>query len=263
MGTTAVDPQSIRNVTIAGEPAETTRVVRRLLRGRPGTGSGRVDTVHRMTGHVDHTIRIAELASHAPTADLERSIRVADGVIVVLHATGNSAPRPETILRVADDHQVARLCLVTGLDHPGADFGRCVRTIAEIRGARPLPLHLPLGNGPGFEGVIDLVPMWALEPMATEFYGNHWKIAEQWYRDLADAVSEQDDASPDTTTGPRKVPPDRLHDRIRRVTRLGEAVPVLCDAAPCNDDIGPLSDAIVRYLPSPMLVCQPEHVLDY
>lgn len=263
MGTRTVDPQSIRNVTIAGEPAETTRVVRRLLRGRTETGSGTTAAIHRAIGGVEHTIRVAELSSHASIADLERSLRVADGVIVVLNAAVTSTPRLETILRVADDHQVARLCLVTGLDHPAADFDRCVRAVADTRGARPLPLHLPLGIGPGFEGVIDLIPMWALEPMAAEFYGSHWQVAEQWYRDLAAAAMEQDGTDADATLGPREIPPGQLHDHIRRITRIGEAVPVLCDATPYSDDIAPLLDAIVGYLPSPMLVCQPEHALDY
>ncbi|MGW1737207.1 GTP-binding protein [Nocardia sp. NPDC001965] len=263
MGTRAVDPQSIRNITIVGEPAETTRVARHLLRGSAAAGSGPVATVHRMSGRVDHTIRIGELSAHAPTADLERCIRVTDGLVVVLNAAVRSAHRLETILRVADDHQVARLCLVTGLDRPGADFDRSVRAVADIRGARPLILHLPLGIGPDFDGVIDLVPMWALEPLGTEFYGSRWAVAEQRYRDLVAAVTAPDGVDSDTTTGPGQIPVEQLHDRIRRVTRLGEAVPILCDAAPGGDDIAPLLDAVVRYLPSPMLVCQPEHGLDY
>lgn len=218
MGTKAIDPQSIRNVTIIGDPDETTRVARRMFGGFAGTGSS---TVHWVTGRVDHTIRIAELSSHAPIATLERSIRVADGVIAVVNAAVKSAPRLETILRVADDHQVARLCLVTGLDDPAADFDRCVRMIADARGAVPLTLQIPLGIGTEFEGDIDPV------------------------------------------LGPPEIPSEQLHDRIRRLTRTGDAVPVLCYAAQRSDDIAPLLDAIVRYLPSPMQVCQPEHALNY
>lgn len=258
MGSRAVDPQSIRNVTVVGDPAETTRVVRRLLR----PGAGPATTVHRMPGHRDHMIRIAELSSHIPLADLERSIRVADGLIVILDPVARNASRLETILRVADDHQVARLCLVTGLDHP-ADFDRYVRTIADIRGARPLTLHLPFGSGGELDGVIDLIPMWALEPMATEFYGSHWRVAEQRYRDLVAAVRAADGTEPDAAAGPGRIAPEQLHDRVRRITRLGEAVPVLRDAVPGGGDIAPLLDAVVRYLPSPLLVCQPEHALDY
>ncbi|WP_063058070.1 GTP-binding protein [Nocardia sienata] len=260
MGSRAVDPQSIRNVTIVGEPAETTRVVRRLLRHHAQAPAATV--VHRMPGRGEHTIRVAELSSHAPIAELERSVRVADGAVVVLNAAAASASRLETILRVADDHQVARLCLVTGLDHPAADFDRCLRAVADTRGARPLPLHLPLGAGPEFDGVIDLVPMWAHEPMAAEFYGSRWQVAEHWYRDLVAAVTEQDGEDPDAGLGPRKIPPERLHDRIRSATRIGEVVPVLCDAARHGADIAAVADAIVRYLPSPMLVCQPEHAFD-
>ncbi len=259
MGTKAIDPQSIRNVTIIGDPDETTRVVHRLCRRFARTAA----TVHWVTGRVDHTIHIAELSSQAPIADLERSVRVADGVIAVVSAAMERTPRLETILRLADDHQVARLCLVTGLGHPAADFDRCVRTIAETRGAVPLTLQIPIGIGTEFEGVIDLVPMWALEPMAAEFYGSHWKVAEQWYRNLVATVMEQDAADSGAILGLRQIPPEHLHERIRCLTRIGDAVPVLCDAATWSDDIAPLLDAIVRYLPSPMHVCQPEHALDY
>ncbi|MEV6136745.1 GTP-binding protein [Nocardia sp. NPDC051990] len=263
MGTKAIDPQSIRNVTIIGDPDETTRVVHRLFRRFAGTGSSAAATVHWVTGCVDHTIHIAELSSDAPIAELERSIRVADGMIAVVSAAVQSTPRLGTILRLADDHQVARLCLVTGLDHRAADFDRCVRTITETRGAVPLTLQIPIGIGTEFEGVIDLVPMWALEPMAVEFYGSHWKVAEQWYRNLVATVIERDAADTDAALGLREIAPEQLHERIRGLTRLGDVVPVLCDAAPWSDDIAPLLDAVVRYLPSPMHVCQPEHALDY
>ncbi|RDI44919.1 hypothetical protein [Nocardia mexicana] len=258
MGTETIDPQSIRNVTIIGDPDETTGVAHRLLRFA-GPGSGAATTVRWATGRVDHTIRIAELSTHAPLADLQRRIRVADGVIAVANAAVPSAPLATT-LRVADDHQVARMCLVTGLDQPAADFDRCVRAIADTRGAVPLTLQLPLGTGPEFGDVIDLLTMWALEPMAEQFYGNRWQDAERRYRELVAAVTEDPAAS---NLEPRAIPPEQLHHRIRRLTHLGEAVPVLCDATPTRDDVAPLLDAIVRYLPSPMHVCQPEHALDY
>ncbi|MFQ6394375.1 GTP-binding protein [Nocardia sp. KC 131] len=247
MGSKAIEPRTIRNVTIIGDPGETTQVVHRLLRCFGDTNSG---TVHWATGRVEHTIRVDELSSHAPIADLERSIRVADGVIAVVNAAVRSAPRLETMLRVADDHQVARLCLVNGLGRPGADFDRCVRTIADIRGAVPLTLQIPIGVGADFEGVLDLVPLWALEPMAVEIYGSHGKVAEQRYR-------------PDAFPGSRAIPLEQLHHRIRHLTRIGDVVPVLCGAAPRSNDIAPLLDAIIRYLPSPLDVGQPEHALDY
>ncbi|MFF2083770.1 GTP-binding protein [Nocardia sp. NPDC058176] len=262
MGTEVIEPQAIRNVTIVGDPEETKRVLDRLTGRFAETAADTTATIRWTTDHIDHTIRLAVLSSHAPIATLERAIRVADGVIAVMNAAVRRAPRLETILRVADDHQVARLCLVTGFDHPGADFDRCVRTIADTHGAVPLTLHIPHGTGSEFDGVIDLIPMWALEPMAAEFYGDHWQAAEKWYRVLVDAVMEQDAEPWDRTLGSRAIPPARLYDRVRHLTHLGEVVPVLCDAAPWSD-IAPFLDAIVRYLPSPMHVCQPEHVLDY
>ncbi|MTE16163.1 GTP-binding protein [Nocardia aurantiaca] len=260
MGTEAIDPQSIRNVTIIGHPDETTRVIHRLHRRFGKAGSGTTTTIRWTTGRVEHTIRVTELSSHAPIADLERSIRVADGVIAVVHAAATSAPRLETILRVADDHQVARLCLITGLEHPAATFDRHVRKITDIRGAVPVPLQLPIGIGTDFEGVIDLASMWALGPLAAEILGSHWKVAEQHYRSLIETVTAQ---ALDASRDPRDVEVDELHHRIRCLTRIGDVVPVLCSAAPTTDDTTSLLDAIARYLPSPLDVCQPEHALDY
>ncbi|MCX4090933.1 GTP-binding protein [Nocardia sp. alder85J] len=257
MDTEPIDPQSIRNATVLGEPDGTAAVVRRLGRRLAGTGSG----TWELNGF-EHTVRLAELSSRAPLAELERAIRVADGVVAVLDAAVPRAPRLEAMLRVADDHQVARLCLVTGVDRPAADFPGCVRAIADIRGAVPLTVQLPLGRGAGFEGVLDLVSMWAADAMAAEFHGSRREFAQQQYRRLTAAVVEQD-AAESGIPGLRRIPPAQLHDRIRRLTRVGDAVPVLCDAGRSDEDVAPLLDAIVRYLPSPLDVCQPEHALDW
>ncbi|WP_308166862.1 GTP-binding protein [Nocardia albiluteola] len=254
MGAEVIEPQSIRNVTIVGEPGETAGVLGRLRRR---FGIAGYPAISWLTGREPHTIRIAELSSRAPGPDLERSIRLADGLIAVVPAAAPSTPRLETVLRVADDHQVARLCLVTGLDRPGADFDRAVRTIADTRGAAPLTLQIPLGLGAAGEGVADLLATGALGPLAAEIYGPHWQLAQQRYHALAAAVLERDDHHP-ATERPHEVPPAHLRRRIRDLTRLGDVVPVLC-----GTDLTPLLDAIVRYLPSPLDVCQPEHALDY
>ncbi|WP_280183960.1 hypothetical protein [Nocardia cyriacigeorgica] len=251
MGTELIDPQSIRNVTVVGEPEDTTRVVHRLRRA--------MATAVPPAWTTGHTIRFAELSTHAPIATLERSIRLADGVLAVMNATTSSA-RLEAALRVADDHQVARLCLVTGLDRPGADFDRCVHTVASTHGAAPLVLHIPHGLGAHFDGVVDLIPMWAVGPVAAAYYGRQWELAEQWYRRLREAITPSGDAW--TDAGAQAISPEVLHDRVRRLTQIGDAVPVLCDAT-SRGEVAPLVNAIVRYLPSPLQVCQPEHALDY
>ncbi|MEU1981730.1 hypothetical protein [Nocardia sp. NPDC019395] len=253
-----IDPHLIRNVTIIGDPDETIRVVHRLFRGF--AGSGTAATVPWTTDCIEHTIRITELSSWHPVEVLERSIRLADGLITVMNAAVASTPRLETILRVADDHQVARLCLVTALDHPAADFDRCLRTIADTHGAVPLTMQIPDGIGTEFAGVLDLVPTGALEAPGVTCGGSHRKVAAAKYRDLVDTVL--DAADRDCLRGPRAIAPEQLHDRVRYLTRIGDAAPVLCDSAPWPR-IAPLLDAVVRYLPSPMHVCQPEHALDY
>ncbi|MFC4374194.1 GTP-binding protein [Nocardia halotolerans] len=248
MGTKAIDPQSVRNVTIIGDPAGATQVVHRLRRCFGDTEN----TVHWSTDGVEHTIRVAALSSDARIADLERCIRVADGVIVVVNAAAHSTPRLETMLRVADDHQVARLCLVNGLDQPAADFDRCVRTVADTRGAAPLVLQVPAGTGTEFDGAIELV-----SPAALAAVGIPGEPAGRWCRALVEALTEPDPAELGSLTL------RDLHNRIRRRTRNGDIVPILCVAPLASDDIAPLLDAVVRYLPSPLDVCQPEHALDY
>ncbi|MGV9679958.1 hypothetical protein ACWDSJ_32150 [Nocardia sp. NPDC003482] len=244
MGTNDIDPQAIRTVTIAGDPGDTRRIVRRLV----ATGSG---TAAALRWH-EHTMHLTELSTRAPIAHVERAIPVADGLIVLAGAA-DADPRLETVLRVADDHQVARLCLVTDLAHPAADFGRALRVITAARGAVPVPVQIPVGVGPGFLGIVDLVTMWSRAPLESEFFGGRWELARRWYRGLVAAVSDAPEAGV----------PDDLPDRIRARTLVGEVVPVLCDAAPRSADLAALLDAVVRYLPSPMQVCQPEHVLDY
>ncbi|MFC9962759.1 GTP-binding protein [Nocardia ignorata] len=248
MGTKAIDPQSIRNVTIIGDPAGATRLTHRLRRCFGATD----DTVRWSTDGAEHTIRVAAPSNEALIADLERCIRVADGVVVVVDAAAQSAPRLDTMLRVADDHQVARLCLVTGLGGPTADFDRCIRTIADTRGAAPLALQVPVGTGDDFGGVIDLVSAAVLGAA-----GQHRESAERWCRALVETLTESDPVKPDCLTV------RDLHNRIRGRTRNGDIIPILCDAPSASDDIAALLDAVVRYLPSPMYVCQPEHVLDY
>lgn len=256
MGTELIDPQTIRNVTVVGEPDDTVRVIHRLLRGFSTTGTGTTAAIQWVTDRREHTIRIAELSSRAPIASLERGIRVADGVMAVMNAASANTTRLEAILRIADDHQVARLCLVTGLDHPGADFDRCVRTIADIHGATPLTLHIPDGIGTDFGGIIDLTL--APESIGSGFYGSHSQI-EQLRRDLVVSVLPATDPG---DADLRKFPSEQLHDRVRHLTQIGDAAPVLCDTT-AHHHIAPLLDAVVRYLPSPMHVCQPEHALDY
>lgn len=256
MGTKAIDPQSIRNVTLIGHPADTTPLIHRLHRR---TRSGPHTAIPWSTARVDHTIRITELPGDAPVADLERSIRVADSLIAVLDATTRPSPRLETLLRVADDHQVARLCLLTALDHPAADFDRTLAALTDLHGAIPLPLQFPHGTGRRFQGVVDLLPMWSLRSIAAEMYGPTWHLAEHAYHTLVHTLLNP----PLGTTLPHDIPPVELHRHIRTQTRIGDIVPVLCSPAPRTDDTALLLDAIARYLPSPLDVCQPEHALDY
>ncbi|MFC9898114.1 GTP-binding protein [Nocardia sp. NPDC127579] len=220
-----VEPRAIRNVTLFGESG----TARPLSRG----------PIRWSIGSQEYLIRVGT------AGDPERSIRTADGLIVSIDAAAGCTAQLETVLRAADDYQVARLCLIDGMGRPGADFDRCVRAIAEIRGAIPLPLHIPLGAGTEFDGVLDLIRLWDLGAADD----SRWQVAAPCQRRLRETLGAKD--------------LQHAHQRIRTLTRIGDAIPILCGAAPGGDGRAPLLDAVARYLPSPMDVCQPEHALDY
>lgn len=97
---------------------------------------------------------------------------------------------------MADDHQVARLCLLTALDDPAADFDRTIAALTDLHGAIPLPLQFPHGTGRRFQGVVDLLPMWSLRSIAAEMYGPTWHLAAHAYHTLVQTLLNPPPAPP-------------------------------------------------------------------
>jgi elongation factor G len=207
-----------------------------------------------------HQINIIDTPGHVDfTVEVERSLRVLDGGVVVFDAVAGVEPQSETVWRQADRYGVPRICFVNKMDRTGADFWRTVDMIAERLEARPIPLQIPWGSEADFNGVIDL-----LEEKAWFFTGGRddppdqrpvpAEFAEAFARArdrLVEKVAETDEQLMISYIEGRHVTVSELKKALRRATLKGEIVPVLCGSALRNKGVRLLLDAVVDYLPSP------------
>ena len=201
-------------------------------------------------GHVDFTVEV------------ERSLRVLDGVVAVFCAVGGVEPQSETVWRQADKYSVPRIAFVNKMDRTGADYFGVIQQIRDKLGANAVPVQIPMGSEEKFRGVIDLIEFKAvvwyddetlgvryeLEDIPDEFLGE----AEEWRTKLVESVAEADDTLLERYfDDPESITRDDMIEVMRRSTIQGIAVPVLCGSAFKNKGIQRLLDAIVSYLPSP------------
>jgi len=212
---------------------------------------------------LDHRINIIDTPGHVDfTAEVERSLRVLDGGIVVLDAVAGVEPQSETVWRQADKYGVPRICFVNKMDRIGADFYRTVYMIRERLGANALPIQLPLGAEGSFEGVIDLVEesawIFAEDPDASpieEDLPQDYEEASTRYREeMMERLAESDDRLMALYLEGGSITASELKGALRRATVANKVVPVLCGSALRNKGIQPMLDAVVAYLPSPMEV---------
>jgi elongation factor G len=209
----------------------------------------------------DHRINIIDTPGHVDfTVEVERSLRVLDGAIVVFDGVAGVEPQSETVWRQADRYGVPRICFINKLDRTGADFWRGVESIRERLGANAVPVQIPIGREDTFRGVVDLVRMKAIvwsDQLGDTF--DETDIPEELRADaeshrhrLIEAVAEMDD---DLTV--KYLEGDELsEEEIKRGLRLGtlqtRIIPVLAGSALKNKGIQPVLDAVVDYLPSPL-----------
>ncbi|MBN1434660.1 elongation factor G [Candidatus Fermentibacterales bacterium] len=208
----------------------------------------------------DHQINLIDTPGHVDfTVEVERSLRVLDGAVVVFCAVGGVEPQSETVWRQADRYGVPRIAFVNKMDRQGADFARAVSMIRERLGARPLPVALPIGSGGEFEGVVDIIRGRAIhfhqESLGAEF--DLGEVPEAMLRSFEDArklvwetAAEQDDEAMARYFDGTLTEEDVVAG-LRKATLSGEIIPVLCGAALRNIGIQRLMDAIVDWLPSP------------
>ncbi len=214
-------------------------------------------------GHVDFTIEV------------NRSLRVLDGAVVVFDGVAGVEPQSETNWRLADNYGVPRICYVNKMDRSGANFLRCVDMIQKRLGARPLPVQLPIGSEDNFKGMIDLVEMKALV-WDSDDKDAEWQVLDvtdgmadklgitvpsdraildniQKYRtELIDTCLEQDDAAMEAYLGDEVIPSaDVLRACLRKGTITSAFNPVLCGSSYKNKGVQQVLDAVVDYMPAP------------
>jgi len=210
----------------------------------------------------DHRLNLIDTPGHVDfTAEVERSLRVLDGAIVVFDGVHGVEAQSETVWRQADRYRVPRVCFVNKLDRAGGSFERSVLSIRRRLGKKTLVCQLPIGVEREFRGVVDLVEdralLWHDEDLGATFdtapVPEEMREAARAARaELIGAVADFDEAVAERFLAEAPVEPAVLRAGIRKATLTNEVAPVLCGAALRNKGIQPLLDAVVDYLPSPL-----------
>ncbi len=208
----------------------------------------------------DHRINIIDTPGHVDfTVEVERSLRVLDGAVVVFDGVAGVEPQSETVWRQADRYQVPRICFVNKLDRTGASFWRCVDMIRERLGVRPVPIQIPIGSESAFQGVVDLVEQKALIWRddagnvfdTTEIPADMSAEASKWRDNLLEALADVDDELAHKYLEGEELTVDEIKRGIRTATLGYKWVPILTGSALKNKGVQPMLDAVVDYLPAP------------
>ena len=205
----------------------------------------------------DHQINLIDTPGHVDfTVEVERSLRVIDGMVAVFCAVGGVEPQSETVWNQADKYRVPRIAFVNKMDRTGADFNEVVGQMQKYLGANAVPLHLPIGAETTFEGMVDLVQMNSVrfiekDRIVGPIPEAMMEQAQAARRNLIEKVADVDDDVAELYLEDKEIPTDLLMGAIRKATIKLMMVPVLCGAAYKNKGIQLLLDAIVDYLPSP------------
>jgi elongation factor G len=200
-------------------------------------------------GHVDFTIEV------------ERSLAVLDGAVVLLDGNAGVEPQTETVWRQADRYKVPRIVFVNKMDKTGADFFNCVKMIASRTGAKPMPVQLPIGAEDKLEGIIDLLTMeewvyqgedlgasWVRQPIRDALRAE----ADEWRHNMLELAVEQDDAVMEEYLEGNEPSVEVLRGLIRKGTLALAFVPVLAGSAFKNKGVQPMLNAVIDYLPNPL-----------
>ena len=211
---------------------------------------------------LQHTINLIDTPGHVDfTIEVERSLRILDGVVAVFCAVGGVEPQSETVWHQADRYHVPKIAFINKMDRIGADFNNTVEQIKEKLGARPLILHLPWGREEGFQGTIDLLNMrgihWREETLGMGYdlvdIPESLRDEAEFYREqLLETLADLDDHLMELYLGGQEIPLDDLLKVIRQGTIDLKIVPIYCGAALRNKGVQPLLDGIIHFLPNPM-----------
>ena len=216
----------------------------------------------------DNRINIIDTPGHVDfTAEVERSLRVLDGGIIVLDAVAGVQPQSETVWRQADTYHVPRLAFVNKMDRVGASYDRAMDTMKSRLKANPVPIQLPMGSEDKFQGIIDLIEGQAYTYTTPTTIGNdsgfdHPEIGpvpdnyadeyEQYRQTMIEKIVETDENLMIRYLEGEEIEASDLKSALREATIQQQVVPVLCGTALRGKGIQPLLDAILEYLPSPL-----------
>jgi len=212
-------------------------------------------------GWLGHSINIIDTPGHVDfTAEVERSLRVLDGGVVVLDAVAGVEPQSETVWRQADGYHVPRICFVNKMDRLGADFHRTVNMIKELLHAKAVPVQLPVGVEKSYEGIVDLIEnkAWIFSddidswPVEMDIPRDYEDQAREQRELLLESLAEEDERFMSAYLDGHTLTASEIKAALRRACIANKLVPVLCGSALRNKGIQPLLDAIVNYLPSPL-----------
>lgn len=214
----------------------------------------------------DHRINIIDTPGHVDfTAEVERSLRVLDGGVVVFDAVAGVEPQSETVWRQANKYNVPRICFVNKMDRMGADFWRTVDMIRDRLGAVPVPIQIPIGSEQNFKGFVDLIEQQGV--VFTDDLGTtseHTGIPtdmeaefQQHREALVERVAETDEELTLKYLEGEEISTAELKAALRNAVIAGTLVPVLCGSSLKNKGVQAMLDAVIAYLPSPLDIPAP------
>lgn len=209
----------------------------------------------------NHRINIIDTPGHVDfTVEVERSLRVLDGGVVIFDGVAGVEPQSETVWRQADKYKVPRICFINKLDRMGASFTKSFHSIHTRLTKNAVAMNLPIGLESDFRGVIDLLKM-----KAIEFAGDHGekiteteipetikKEAETWHNELVEKIAESDENLTEKYLAGEKLSEEELKAALRKATLEYKLIPVFCGSALKNKGVQLMLDAVIDYLPSPL-----------
>lgn len=213
------------------------------------------------TSWKDHKINIIDTPGHVDfTIEVERSMRVLDGVIAVFCSVGGVQPQSETVWRQAERYKVPRIVFVNKMDRTGANFFKVYEQIRDRLRANAVPIQIPIGSEDNFQGLVDLVEMKAYLytndkgtdiEITDEIPEAVKQIAEEYRVKLVESVAETDDHLMEKYLEGEELTNEEIGTQLRKGTVAGTIVPLLCGSAFKNKGVQQLLDAVVAYLPAP------------
>ena len=210
---------------------------------------------------LNHRINIIDTPGHVDfTVEVERSLRVLDGSVLVLAAKGGVQPQSETVWRQADKYKVPRMIYVNKMDITGADFYGCIDQVKERLGANPVPIQLPIGAEDNFQGIVDLIKMRAFihkddlgkEIEETDIPEDLKSKAEEYRAKMIESAAEQDDELMMKYLDGEELSEAEIKSGLRKGTIANTIVPMTCGSSYKNKGVQELLNAVVDFLPSPL-----------